>query len=162
MNQTALVEMFRHNLWANLRLLDACMDLDGSILQASVHGTYGAIGDTLFHFVRSEAGYLHRLQTGQPQPERDQEFPGLAALREEARQNGEGLIRVAEDHDPDRKFAVRWQDGNTYDLPSAVYFAQAITHAAEHRSQIATILTQQGIEPPDVSVWKWCEDTMIP
>jgi uncharacterized damage-inducible protein DinB len=159
---TALVEMFRHNLWANLRLLDACATLDNSILHASVDGTYGEIGATLHHFVRSEAGYLYRLETGQPKPRENQEFPGVAILRERARQSGEGFIAIAEQHDPSVRYAIEWQDGNTYELPSAVYLAQAITHAAEHRSQIATILTQQGIEPPDVSVWAWCEETMIP
>ncbi|NTU79168.1 MAG: hypothetical protein HGA45_07160 [Chloroflexales bacterium] len=28
-----------------------------------------------------------------------------------------------------------------------------VTHATEHRAQIATIITQLGMEPPDLSVW---------
>jgi uncharacterized damage-inducible protein DinB len=34
---------------------------------------------------------------------------------------------------------------------------QAINHSTEHRAQIATILTQQGIEPPDMSGWAYME-----
>jgi uncharacterized damage-inducible protein DinB len=32
---------------------------------------------------------------------------------------------------------------------------QAIHHATDHRSQIATILSQIGLEPPDLSVWAY-------
>ena len=45
--------------------------------------------------------------------------------------------------------------GQSYALPVATIYVQAINHATEHRSQIATILTQQGVEPPDVSGWAW-------
>jgi len=32
---------------------------------------------------------------------------------------------------------------------------QAINHAIDHRSQIATLLSQQGIEPPDLDGWAY-------
>jgi len=66
---TTLVELFRHSLWANLRLLEACSDLTEKQLDASVP------------------------------------------------------------------------------------LVQAIHHASEHRTQVLTILSQQGIEPPDLSGW---------
>ena len=48
--------------------------------------------------------------------------------------------------------------GRTYPLPASTLYAQAINHATEHRSHIATILTQQGIEPPDFSGWAWNDE----
>jgi uncharacterized damage-inducible protein DinB len=161
---TALVELFRHNQWANVRLLDACTGLSEDVLRANVVGTYGEIWDTLEHFVRSEEGYLYRLETGQPSPDgREQATPfDVAALRERSRQSGERFIAVAERFKTGERYGVSWEDGNTYSIPAEIYLAQAITHATEHRSQVATILTQQGIEPPDVSVWAWCDDVIIP
>ena len=44
--ETALVTLFRHNLWANLGLIDACATLDEAQLAATAVGTYGTIYDT--------------------------------------------------------------------------------------------------------------------
>jgi uncharacterized damage-inducible protein DinB len=35
---------------------------------------------------------------------------------------------------------------------------QAVNHSTEHRSQIATILTQLGIEPPSMDGWTFFFD----
>ena len=50
-----------------------------------------------------------------------------------------------------------WRD-ETFTLPVWVLLAQALTHATEHRTQIAAILTQQGIDPPGMDVWSYHED----
>lgn len=36
-----------------------------------------------------------------------------------------------------------------------VVLVQAINHATEHRTQIFTILTQQGLEPPVLDGWTY-------
>jgi uncharacterized damage-inducible protein DinB len=38
-------------------------------------------------------------------------------------------------------------------VPTAVILVQAINHATEHRSHVATILTQLGIQPPEMDGW---------
>ncbi len=43
--------------------------------------------------------------------------------------------------------------GRPVALPAVTVYVQAINHATEHRSQIATILTQQGVESPNFSGW---------
>jgi hypothetical protein len=35
---------------------------------------------------------------------------------------------------------------------------QAPSHAMEHRTQVASIITALGLEPPDMSAWGWMED----
>jgi uncharacterized damage-inducible protein DinB len=37
-----------------------------------------------------------------------------------------------------------------FSTSEGAHYVQAINHATEHRSQIFTILTQQGVEPPSV------------
>jgi uncharacterized damage-inducible protein DinB len=93
---TTLVELFRHNQWANLRLLAACSDLSEEQLDASAAGTYGHIADTLVHILAAE---------------------------------------------------------EPYSIRAVVPLVQAIHHATEHRTQVLTILSQLGIEPPDLSGW---------
>jgi uncharacterized damage-inducible protein DinB len=43
-----------------------------------------------------------------------------------------------------------------YKLPSLM--VQAINHSTEHRTQISTIITQLGKEPPDMSGWSFMEE----
>jgi uncharacterized damage-inducible protein DinB len=69
---TVSVEFFKHNLWANLRLLDACSTLGDEHLSASVPGTYGSVRDTLVHIFGAEGRYVSRITRGEvvrPTPE---------------------------------------------------------------------------------------------
>jgi uncharacterized damage-inducible protein DinB len=152
-----VVDFFKHNLWANLGLLDTCSRLTDEQLSASAPGTYGRICDTLVHLFRAEESYLARLMEREPASTlRHGEFPGIEALREHARHSGEGLIAVAETRDLAQVVRGTYR-GESYDLPLMVPLMQAIHHATDHRSQIATILTQIGVQPPDLSVWAYDE-----
>lgn len=154
-----LVEMYRHNLWANLRLLDVCAKLNKTQLQASAVGTYGPIADTLVHIVGGEEYYLVLL-TGRGMENRlspGDEFPGIADLRRRARSSGEGLIAVASRIRSTRVLRGTGRRG-PYEMPAVVPLVQAINHATEHRSQVMTILTQLGIEPPELDGWGYARE----
>jgi uncharacterized damage-inducible protein DinB len=157
---TALVELFKHNRWANLRLLDLCAGLSDEVLRASTPGTFGPVHGTLHHIVHAEENYLHRLLTGQPRQVGSQEgdLPGIAELRERATHSGSGLIEVAGRFQPGEVFQVEWDDGEVVDVPAVMYLVQAINHATEHRAQVLTILTQQGIDAPELSAWGYVEE----
>lgn len=161
-NDIPLVALFRHNLWANLRLLDACAALDEQQLAATTAGTYGPIYNTLKHIVAAEQGYLIRLTGRQPEnPLRREDNPDVAALREYARHSGEGLIAVAAGMAPSDVVDLEW-DGQRWPVPASLILTQAINHATEHRAQVMTILTQQGVEPPDLSGWAYVEEHVTP
>lgn len=158
-----LVDLFRHNLWANLRLLNDCAALDDQQLAATTAGTYGSIYDTLKHFVASEQGYLNLLtfkKQGVPLGWEDK--PTLAALHTYAQRSGRGLIGAAVATAPSDVVRIKWHDGQYRLVPSSHILTQAINHATEHRSQVMTILTQQGIEPPDLSGWFYTEEHISP
>jgi uncharacterized damage-inducible protein DinB len=161
-----LVDMFRHNLWANLRLIEVCAALLGEALDTHVPGTFGSIRDTLGHLAGSEEGYLAALVG----PVADETNPTLTTLRERAlaagrvldlatvrehsRVSGEGLIAYVEQVEGNPDVCVSWGD-QVYELSAALYLVQAINHATEHRSQVMTALTQVGITPPDLDGWSW-------
>lgn len=151
--ETALVTMFRHNVWANLKLLDICAALDEAQLAATAVGTYGPIADTLSHLVRAEQGYLYLLTGDSPVARmRPEDKPAIATLRENARLFGEGLMAVAAGVTPSSMAHSVEEDGR-WALPAGVVLAQAINHATEHRAHIMTILTQIGIQPPELDCW---------
>jgi uncharacterized damage-inducible protein DinB len=51
---------------------------------------------------------------------------------------------------------VDWDD-EVVPIPTAIILTQAINHATEHREQIKIMLTQMGIQPPDVDGWTFFE-----
>lgn len=162
-NDIPLVALFRHNLWANLRLLEACTALNEEQLAATTAGTFGDIYTTLKHIVRAEQGYLSRLTGRQSKtPLGPEDNPDLAALREHARYFGEGLIAIAARTAPADVFQVEWDDGHFRAIPASLLLTQVINHANEHRAQVMTIMTQQGVEPPDLSGWAYMEEHIPP
>ena len=151
--ETALVTMFRHNLWANLGLIDACAALDEAQLAATAVGTYGAIYDTLHHLVRAEQGYLFLLTGDSPVARMSREDkPTIATLRQNSRLFGEGLMAVAAGVTSSALAHSVEEDGR-WAIPAGVVLTQAINHATEHRAHITTILTQIGVQPPELDAW---------
>jgi uncharacterized damage-inducible protein DinB len=150
-----IVQVFRHNLWANVRVLDACAALGEAELGSSVAGTYGSVLGTLTHILGAEQRYVAGL-AGVPRPEPlERAAPkGIAELRTLAVQSGEALIEAARRVTADDRVEVDF-GGQPYSLPATVFLIQAINHATEHRAQIATTLTQHGLEPTDVSAWAY-------
>ena len=153
-----LVRLFEHNRWANLRAVAACAGLADAQLDASVHGTAGSVRETLMHIAGAEQRYAQRLSGREPTyNERDGgRWPGTEQLKQALDESGRALIELAGRADSDETLTLEYQ-GRSHPLPTSTLYTQAINHATEHRSQIATILTQQGVTPPDYSGWAWWE-----
>ena len=154
-----LTTIFSHNLWANLRLLEQCAELTSEQLDATISGTFGSIGDTLQHFVRSEQSYLYRIRTGQPLHRPENAAPlTMAEMMESIQATGSGLIEWAAKVQADDVVQINWIDGIIRDVPKAIILNQAINHATEHRAQVMTTLTQLGIQPPDLDSWTYFDE----
>lgn len=156
MNATdTLTTLFSHHLWANLRLFEQCATLTDEQLDTTVIGTYGSVRDTLQHIVRAEQNYFSRIRTGEPF-KRPDNAPSLtmpemlAALRA----TGEGLIEWAGKVRPDETVTVDWE-GTPREVPKTLILTQTINHATEHRSQVMAILTQLGVQPPELDGWMY-------
>ncbi len=158
MNPTdTLTTLFHHNRWANLRLLERCAALSDEQLDASIAGAYGSIRATLQHIVTAEQSYLLRITTGQ-RHSRPKDAPPmtLAEMAESARTTGAGLIEWAPKVQADDTVPIDW-DGSPRDVPKTILLTQAINHATEHRAQVMAILTQLGIQPPELDGWTYFE-----
>jgi|SRR5579863_3906735 len=149
-----LTHFFQQNLWANLRLLDECANLTDAQLDATLDGTYGSIRVTLMHIFAGEESYVQHFTGRRPEPalRTSNPFPGFDALCKRARLNGESLIALAGQWEEGDVLHIP-EEGEIFDIPAIIVFIQAINHATDHRSQIATILSQQGIEFPELSGW---------
>ena len=151
---TGLPDFFQYNRWANLRLLDACTQLSDAQLDATMTGTFGSVRETLMHLFAAEEGYVRSFTGTTPTPPLKEltTFAGFDELRRRAERSGKELITVAEQGELSQILLL---DGGTYDAPAIIVLIQAINHAIDHRSQIATLLSQQGIEPPELDGWSY-------
>ena len=151
----SLTTLFSHNLWANLRLLERCAALSDEQLAASGTGTFGSIHDTLQHIVTAEKSYFSRISTGQPH-RRPADAPPLtiAEMMDMARASGSGLVEWATRVQAGDTVQVDW-DGTPLAVPKTILLTQVINHATEHRSQVMAIMTELGLEPPDLQGWQY-------
>jgi uncharacterized damage-inducible protein DinB len=155
---TGLPNFFTHNLWANLRLLDVCAELSDAQLDETMKGI-GSVRKILIHMLSCEEGYARTLTGKTPTPRLADltHFPGFDELRRRAKMSGDALFAFAEQGELDQ---ILHLDGGAYDAPAIVVVIQAVNHGVDHRSQIATLLSQQGIEPPDLDGWAY-NDSML-
>lgn len=156
---SVVTTLFKHNAWANMKLLDFCAELNAEQLDTTAIGGFGSIRDTLLHIVGAEVSYVERVNDKRPaKPFARDEFPGFAVMQDAARWASDELLQLA--------LAARTEtivqqrpprDRIAYPLASLM--VQAVTHSTEHRTQIAAIITQVGMEPPDMSGWAYMEET---
>ena len=154
-----LPTLFRHNRWANERILEQCAGLTAAQLDATIVGAFGSIRDTLQHIVTAERSYFSRISTGQPY-RRPEDAPPLtlAEMTESVRTSGSGLIEWAPKVQAGDMVQVNWE-GAPRDVPKTILLTQAINHATEHRAQIMAILTQLGIQPPELDGWSYFDES---
>jgi uncharacterized damage-inducible protein DinB len=156
---SVLTTLFAHNTWANLKLLDFCAHLSAEQLDATAIGCYGSIRDTLVHIVGAEVSYVMRVNGKlPPRPFSRGEFPGLDVLKDAARWTGDELLQLA--LSARQGTVVREREQRlVVEYKLASLMVQAVTHSTEHRTQISAIITQLGMEPPDMSGWNFMEET---
>lgn len=152
--------LFAHHTWANLKLLEFCEGLSEEQLEASAIGTRGSIRRTLLHIVGAEIDYVHRVNgEWPPTPWPENQFPGFALLKEGAQWSGDQLFRLAQTTRADTQVEEHSDDFKTFvHYPLASLLMQAINHATEHRTQVSTIITQLGLEPPDMAGWQYMDE----
>ena len=150
-----MLRQLRHDVWATEKLLERCRSLTKEQWQLTTAGTYGPIQKTFAHIVRANEGYLHTYGVIQ-QPFIDLDAPVDDIVSRLARVHDavEQLFKSKE-LDFDHRFH---DERRKMDLELWVPLVQFSHHGTDHRSQIGTILTQHGLEAPDVDVWTYATE----
>ena len=156
-----LSDSLGHNSWSTGALLDACAGLTAEQLDASVPGVHGGIAATFNHFLRSEGSYYKRLsgeETSWHATAADSmDLDDFRAWNRDLTSRWQRFVQ--DPFDAEKLTPIPWHDGGSRDVPAGVFLAQAIHHGTDHRSQICTILTSLGVEPPSIGVWDYAEAT---
>jgi uncharacterized damage-inducible protein DinB len=148
-----MLEFMRYNTWATQKLLTACTALNEAQLATDAPGAYGTLRALFEHIVRADSFYL-RLLTGEtPTAPFDWKAqPSLAVLQSYAALVDAKLeaaaLTVPLDATIDRR-----RDGESESFHALAIFVQIVNHGIEHRTNITTILNQNGLNPPDLDGW---------
>jgi uncharacterized damage-inducible protein DinB len=153
MTRSLLADAFDHHVWATQLLMTSCSELTPAQLGSTVPGTFGSILDTLRHIVGADCNYLAVL-TDSAIDRIDEESMELAQLRSTFdRISAAWPDLLARDLDADQDYVRYRDDGSEAHAPLGIRLAQVLVHGTDHRSQIATALTQLGVTPPEMDVW---------
>ena len=147
------IEAFKYHKWANLHLLDVCSKLSDEQLRLTSPGTYGTVASTLHHLVAAEQRYAARFTGATPAINEEDEFPGLAKLRELAAQTADQLIAAAGKGKP-AVVEVDWPEGK-FNLDLTVVIVQSLHHGNDHRTHICTILGHHDVVYGDMDLWAY-------
>ena len=152
MTTPPMLRQMRHDVWATAMLLERCRSLTPEQLELTAPGTYGSIRTTFAHIVRANEGYLNTYGViPQPFLELTAPLDEIASRLARVREAVEQLFKSKE-WDFDRRIH---DERRKMDLELWVPLAQFSHHGSDHRSQIGTILTLNGLEAPELDVWAY-------
>jgi uncharacterized damage-inducible protein DinB len=135
-------------------------DLAPDQLASTAPGTYGSIYDTLVHIVQAEYHYYRRLTgvTLDP-PFAWEDRPPLSAIRPYAERVSSALVETAGQMGITDSYPRDWDDpdweGQRSRYKSVSMLIQVLNHGVEHRTNITTIMAQQGIPAPGLDGWDY-------
>ena len=156
MTEEFIVKLFEHNNWANRKIVEACYALSNDQLDTEPQSaTRGTIRRTVLHLVHSQKGYLSLVTM--PVDERIDVAPTFEELLDSVNSSGQGLLALARGEGASLDSRLQTKDG-FYTEPWVVML-QVINHATEHREQIKSMLSAQGVTPPDIDGWDYGEAT---
>lgn len=147
-------DTIRHNSWATVRLIEYLQSLPPETIELSAEGTYGSIGSTLSHLIRAERAYLARLRGQVPQPGQPAQIE-LGGLLVEAQRLAQDWDQVLEAGLDAHTTVVTMRGTQT----AGTVLAQAMSHGAEHRTHVCTVLGAHGLQPPAIDPFAYFEAT---
>ena len=148
-----LSELYAYNTWANAQVFAVCRDVDQAWLDENAPGTYGTLTETLKHMVSVETAYAQMLQDKPlaTKEARDEFFAhDLTWFAETTARVGRRyaeLLAHASDAFFDEPLHVPWFD---FVLTKQDGLLQVLSHSAQHRAQVFSVLGQRGVAVPDL------------
>jgi uncharacterized damage-inducible protein DinB len=148
-----LVDLYRHNAWANEQVFGLVLDAEHRFQDADAPGTRDTVKGTLAHLARVEYLYLTMIE-GKPrssvEPYEAYAARDLAWMRQHLRQLSERFIAFIESASPEA--LARPLEMPVFDFPITARdgLLQVLTHSSQHRAQVLSWLSAQGVATPDL------------
>jgi uncharacterized damage-inducible protein DinB len=160
-----LHRQMQHDVWATGKLIERCRKLTPEQLELTTTGVYGTVRGTLQHIVSADESYLVRL-SGKTLHDTAFRANDPATLDDIAKHLEHVKAAISSlfsgpQLDADRLLTdtpLRAPDAPRFEMSTWVPAAQLIYHGVDHRSQIDTILSVNGLETLDLQVWPYATE----
>jgi uncharacterized damage-inducible protein DinB len=147
-----LIDLYRHNAWANERVFALAQGLEPGLLDTEAPGTRDTVRGTLVHLARVEYFYLSLIQGKSRASVESLEEYGrhdLAWMRRHLGELGQAYIRTIETATPEL-LARRLEIAVQAPVSARDGLLQVLTHSSQHRSQVLSWLSARGVSTPDL------------
>lgn len=151
--EPTMIEFFQYNHWANQELMSLCTNLSDEIITTSIPGSYGSIRATFAHILQAEISFLKRIQGVYPEPGFNwEDNPSLSQMMAYEAILNEALLDTLR-RVPATQNVHEEDDHWTFNYQARLIFMSVVYHGIAHRTDITTVLNNQGIRLPDIDVW---------
>jgi uncharacterized damage-inducible protein DinB len=157
----SLTGLFRYHGWANARSFVAAAAAPAA---ARSNGITRTLFELLTHLTSTEEGYLQLLRgsVDATLARRRSWYRALdgdfARLEERSRQVFDdylALLATSGSTDLERRVSIPWLQT---EMSVREALLQVIVHSIEHRADVSTVLTQNGVPPPALDFVFWIAD----
>jgi uncharacterized damage-inducible protein DinB len=160
-----LREMFRHNTWANERVMSLCTGMDPCLLATPVTGTRANVHKILVHLVWVEVAYLWMIGRFPPaalQRRRSLEGSSMSGLGLTLARAGRGYLTWLE-HAGHGELSqpVPVQPRADASLTTRRALLHVLTHSATHRAQVLASLASKGVAVPDLDYLRMVQEQAL-
>jgi uncharacterized damage-inducible protein DinB len=156
MDLAATAALFRHNTWANERMLAAAAHLAPADFVRHLKSSHSSIRDTLVHVVWAEWLWLQRWKGMSPTVVfAPADFPDGRSLHERhVAVDAERSAFLAGVTEGDLLRVVEYRNlkGETWRYPLWQQLHHVLNHSAHHRGQVGTMLRQVGAACPETDL----------
>jgi uncharacterized damage-inducible protein DinB len=148
-----LRDLYAHNAWANALVFEISRGVDRVALEENAPGTYGTLAETLTHLVSVEDAYLRMLRDeslAAMGPREEYHAHDMDWFAERSRELGRAYADLLASVDAaffDQPLRVPWFD---FPLTKHDGLLQVLTHSAQHRAQVFSVLGERGVKVPDL------------
>jgi uncharacterized damage-inducible protein DinB len=148
-----VLTMYDFTCWGRDQICAQAKNLTAQQFDAQTHFPIHTVKETLVHTMSAEQIYRQRLM-GQPRTEVEKEaFADLAAIREywkaeEARMRD--YLTSVSDEKWLEKFRYTTSRGDEFERVRVHMVTQLFFHSAQHRSELAQMVTEFGFSPGDI------------
>jgi uncharacterized damage-inducible protein DinB len=154
--EPTMIEFFLYNHWANQELLAICMGLSDEIITVNNPGSYGSIRDTFAHILKAEISFLKRIHGVYPEPGfKWEENPGLSQMAAYDVTLNKALLEILQNV-PATQNVHEEDEGWTFDYQARLIFMSVVYHGIAHRTDITTVLNNNGVSLPELDIWGYC------
>jgi uncharacterized damage-inducible protein DinB len=147
------MEKLTYNHWANRHLAEAVSELDNKQFMKMIISSFPSIHKTLIHIIWAEELWLERWQGRSFVPELDpEEYPTSESIMKKFESLYQDQMQYLNDLNPgseDQKVSYINFKGKRWEYTLRQMVQHLIIHSAYHRGQLATLLRQLGVSPPN-------------